>query len=104
MYLSAKERKDANKAMAFIKKEAISYRKQAEKIKAKGVNLDKLEKLSREHVQKCIDYSKSIGIGMTGNYQLYSYVGSEARKAMQEVDDNLFGCFIGGRCVGYSYY
>lgn len=104
MYLSAEESKKKKQAESFIFKESMKYKKQAEKIKAKGVNLDKLEKLSKEHIQKCTDYSESIGVSMTGNYQLYCYVGNETRKAMQEVDDNLFGCFIGGQCVGYRYY
>ena len=104
MYLSPEENKKKKQVESFALKESIKYRKQAEKIKSKGVNLDKLEKLSREHVQKCINYSESIGISMTGNYQLYCHVKNETHKIMQGVDDDLFGCFIGGQCVGYSYY
>lgn len=102
-YMSVQGRANARKVESYIKKEAASYRKQAEKIKANGVNLDKLEKLSRQHENNCKEYTTKMGITLGEGFQVHMYMANTARTAMQKVDDDLFGCFVNGKCVGFNY-
>lgn len=103
-YLSKGNKQKMAQVESFIKKEAASYRKQAEKFKANGVDLDKMEKLFKGHVEKIERFMDSIGISMAEDYQLHSYLLSAADRAMQDVDDSLFGCFGDGKCLGYNFH
>lgn len=90
------------KIETFINNEAKKYKNKAIKNKRSGINLDKLEKMARQHTQNCYEFIS----GYVGyNYSEECKYKKMAEQKIQEVDDELFGCFNDkGKCLGYNYY
>lgn len=90
------------KISTFIKREADKYRSKVITNKRQGVNLDKLEILSRSHTRRCIEFIETQELGSykeTCDYEIM------ARNAMEDVDKEMFGCYNDkGQCVGYDFY
>lgn len=89
------------KIETFINNEVKKYQKKVITNKQKGVNLDKLEKMFRQHQDNCFEfiYKQQLSYSEECRYK------DMARNELQRVDDQSFGCFNDrGQCVGYNFY
>lgn len=86
----------------FIDNEAKKYKNKVIKNKKEGVNLDKLEMMSRKHISNCIEFIEQQNIYSYAEECSYKNL---ARKAIEEVDEQIFGCFNDkGQCLGFNFY
>ncbi|QUH21828.1 hypothetical protein [Alkaliphilus sp. B6464] len=89
------------KIETFIKNEVRKYKTKALTNKKKGVNLDKLESMSKTHQSNCENFIHSKDL----SYSEQCRYNEITINMLQQVDDELFGCFNGqGVCIGYDYY
>ena len=63
---------------------------------------DKLKSAARKGIDTCFEYINTRDT-VCDNYPLYCKTRDSVREQFQTVDDELFGCFVDGRCVGYDY-
>lgn len=90
------------KIETFINNEAKKYKNKVIKNKKKGVDLDKLEAMSRKHINNCIEFIERRNVY---NYSRECNYINLARKTIEEVDEQIFGCFNDkGQCLGFNFY
>lgn len=88
------------KIETFISNEVKKYRGKDIINKSKKVNLDNLEKMMRKHQDNCEKFIYNQDLSYSEEYKYKDM----ARKELQDVDDQLFGCFNdNGLCVGYAF-
>lgn len=89
------------KIETYINNEVKKYRNKTINNKKKGVNLDKLESMKRQHERNCEDFISKQNLMY---YEECEYKDM-AREKLEGVDEELFGCFNNkGVCLGYDFY
>ena len=88
----------------FINKELKKYRTAIKRAyNRKDMKFrDKLESAARKGIDACLVCINTQD-SVCDNYPLYRKTRASVREQFQAVDDELFGCFVDGKCVGYDY-
>jgi uncharacterized protein YfbU (UPF0304 family) len=89
------------KVETFIKNETKKYRKKViTAIKKHDVNLDKLEKMFKQHEENCKEFIDKQNLF----YSEKCKYNDIAEKELQKIDDEFFGVFNDiGICIGYDF-